>query len=59
MGSEMTVPTWEPEYTQLPIRLRSFRGDHFAVKKQKVNGRQAVEKTSKANIARRKDREKL
>ena len=30
MGSEMTVPTWEPEYTQLPIRLRSFRGDHFA-----------------------------
>jgi hypothetical protein len=32
MGREMTVPNWDPEYTRLPILLRSFGGDHLAVR---------------------------
>jgi hypothetical protein len=36
MGREMTVPNCEPEYTRLPILLRSLGGDHLAVKKKKV-----------------------
>ncbi len=31
MGREMTVPNCEPEYTRLPILLRSLGGDHLAV----------------------------
>jgi hypothetical protein len=39
MGREMTVPNCEPEYTRLPILLRSLGGDHLAVKrKRSFNG---------------------